>query len=167
MYLPWQESILQKVVMTAFADRTVVTIAVSKVAPPCLHLRHRLPLTVLSPPAAPRPHHPECRPGDCDEARDHPGARPARGPAGEGGQRLHLLRASRQVAQDVVEGRHFKVQLSDGIYKYSVYFVFMLYYICTLKSNSLLIKHNLSLTAVVCRALVRSSSLEALRWKQS
>lgn len=34
--------------MTAFADRTVVTIAVSKVAPPCVHLHHRLPLTVLS-----------------------------------------------------------------------------------------------------------------------
>ena len=49
--------------------------------------------------AASRPHHPECRPGDCDEAGHHPGVRQARGPAGEGGQRLHLLRASRQVAQ--------------------------------------------------------------------
>lgn len=36
MFVPLssQESILQKVVMTAFADRTVVTIAVSKLATP-------------------------------------------------------------------------------------------------------------------------------------
>lgn len=29
LFIFWQENILQKVVMTAFADRTVVTIAVS------------------------------------------------------------------------------------------------------------------------------------------
>lgn len=40
---PLQESILQKVVMTAFADRTVVTIAVSTSPPPPL----LLPLTAL------------------------------------------------------------------------------------------------------------------------
>lgn len=34
-------------VMTAFADRTVVTIAVSMVALACTRLRPRLPLTVL------------------------------------------------------------------------------------------------------------------------
>lgn len=49
---------------------------------------------------ASRPHHPECRPGDCDEAGDHPGVRQTPGSAGKGGQRLHLLRASRQVAQE-------------------------------------------------------------------
>lgn len=60
---------------------------------------------------ASRPHHPECRPGDCDEARHHPRVRQARGPAGQGGQRLHLLRASRQVAQERregIKGRHSK-----------------------------------------------------------
>lgn len=34
--------------MTAFADRTVVTIAVSKAAAPCPRLHRRLPLTVVS-----------------------------------------------------------------------------------------------------------------------
>lgn len=54
----------------------------------------------LPPPAASRPHHPECRPSDCDEAGHHPGVRQTPGPAGHGGQRLRLLRASRQVAQE-------------------------------------------------------------------
>ena len=48
--------------------------------------------------AASRAHHPERRPGDCDEARDHPGVRPAPRAAGEGRQRLRLLRTGRQVA---------------------------------------------------------------------
>lgn len=59
------------------------------------------------PAAASRPHHLERRPGDCDEARAHPGARPARGPAGQGGQRLHLLCPGRQVAQ---EGRRESIK---------------------------------------------------------
>ena len=72
--------------------------------------------------AASRAHHPERRPGDCDEARDHPGVRQAPRPPGEGGQRLRLLRTSRQVAgraenrTDSDTGRTtFKVQLLPWI----------------------------------------------------
>lgn len=88
--------------------------------------------------AASSPHHPERRPGDCDEAGDHPGIRQTPGPAWQRGQRLRLLRASGQVEEAAwqeesfgsVKGRHSKCNCPTE-YLYSSYFLIMLYYICT------------------------------------
>ncbi|XP_015425504.1 PREDICTED: ATP-binding cassette sub-family C member 8 isoform X2 [Myotis davidii] len=91
------ENILQKVVMTAFADRTVVTIALQE---GCPQLPRPSPTTLTSPlllHSAPCAHHPECRPGDRPEAWRHPRVRHAREAARQEGQRLRLLRPCRQV----------------------------------------------------------------------
>ncbi|XP_014385072.1 PREDICTED: uncharacterized protein LOC102257532 isoform X1 [Myotis brandtii] len=91
------ENILQKVVMTAFADRTVVTIALQE---GCHRLPRPSPTTLTSPlllHSAPCAHHPECRPGDRPEAWRHPRVRHAGEAAQPEGQRLRLLRPCRQV----------------------------------------------------------------------
>ena len=91
--------------------------------------------------AASRAHHPERRPGDCDEARDHPGVRPAPRAAGEGRQRLRLLRTGRQVAgrrrsygEDRRRHRKDNVQSAiltmEYIFRFPNFF-FIMYYICT------------------------------------
>ena len=95
--------------------------------------------------AAPRAHHPERRPGDCDEARDHPGVRQAPRAPGEGGQRLRLLRSSRQVAGRsersgeerrgapvaTQEGQRSKCNCYHGLYSSFLRFFLIMYYICT------------------------------------
>ncbi|XP_036283428.1 ATP-binding cassette sub-family C member 8 isoform X1 [Pipistrellus kuhlii] len=91
------ENILQKVVMTAFADRTVVTIALQE---GCPRLPRPSPTTLTSPlllHPAPCAHHPERRPGDRPEAWRHPRVRHAGEAAQPEGQRLCLLRPRRQV----------------------------------------------------------------------
>lgn len=113
--------------VTKYCLNNVQTCIWKKMQPPkCLmwHLWASCPFDVSSScsdeflrllrPAASRPHHPERRPGDCDEAGAHPGVRHPPGLAGQGGQRLRLLRASRQVRStrrgelQSIKGRHSK-----------------------------------------------------------